>query len=127
MNFVDYLEIEYIEDDDGEIISRIPIREYCLNINKIIHGGVTMTLIDTACGKKASEFFDGEFVTSDGYVNFVRAGKDTKFLYAKCNAKKVGRKVINIDCDVFDDRKKLIAIGRFTFMKLWFIFIFKFF
>lgn len=118
MNFVDYLEIEYIEDDDGEIISRIPIREYCLNINKIIHGGVTMTLIDTACGKKASEYFDGEFVTSDGYVNFLRAGKDTKFLYAKCMAKKIGRKVINIDCDVFDDRKKLIAIGRFTFMKL---------
>ena len=37
---------------------------------------------------------------------------------AKCKTKKVGRKLINIDCDVFDDNKKLIAIGRFTFMKI---------
>ncbi len=118
MNFVDFLEMEYVKDNDGSIITKIPIKDYCMNINGIIHGGVTMTLIDTACGKKASEYFDGEFVTSDGYVNFLRAGKDTEFLYAKCMAKKVGRRVINIDCDVFDDRRKMIAIGRFTFMKL---------
>ncbi len=118
MNFVDYLEIEYEKDDDGDLITKIPIREHCLNIYKIIHGGVTMTLIDTACGKKASEYFDGEFVTSDGYVNFLRAGKNTKYLYAKCKAKKIGRKIVNIDCDVFDDDKKLIAIGRFSFMKI---------
>ncbi|MDU3687230.1 MAG: PaaI family thioesterase [Anaerococcus hydrogenalis] len=118
MNFVDYLEMEYVKDEDREIITKIPIKDYCMNINGIVHGGVTMTLIDTACGKKASEYFEGEFVTSDGYVNFLRAGKNTKFLYAKCTAKKVGRKLINIDCDVFDDNKKLIAIGRFTFMKV---------
>ena len=51
-------------------------------------------------------------------MNFLRASKNTKFLYAKCKTKKVGRKLINIDCDVFDDNKKLIAIGRFTFMKI---------
>lgn len=118
MNFVDYLEMEYVKDEDGEIITKIPIKDYCMNINGIVHGGVTMTLIDTACGKKASEYFKGEFVTSDGYVNFLRAGKNTKFLYAKCTAKKVGRKLINIDCDVIDDNKKLITIGRFTFMKI---------
>lgn len=118
MNFVDYLEMEYVKDEDGEIITKIPIKDYCMNINGIVHGGVTMTLIDTACGKKASEYFEGKFVTSDGYVNFLRAGKNTKFLYAKCTAKKVGRKLINIDCDVIDDNKKLIAIGRFTFMKI---------
>ncbi|MDU1316540.1 PaaI family thioesterase [Anaerococcus hydrogenalis] len=118
MNFVDYLEMEYVKDKDGEIITKIPIKDYCMNINGIVHGGVTMTLIDTACGKKASEYFEGEFVTSDGYVNFLRASKNTKFLYAKCKTKKVGRKLINIDCDVFDDNKKLIAIGRFTFMKI---------
>ena len=118
MNFVDFLEMEYVKDNDGSIITKIPIKDYCININGIIHGGVTMTLIDTACGKKASEYFDGEFVISDGYVNFLRAGKDTEFLYASCKAKKVGRRLINIDCDVFDDRRKVIAIGRFTFMKL---------
>ncbi len=118
MNFVDYLEMEYVKDEDGEIITKIPIKDYCMNINGIVHGGVTMTLIDTACGKKASEYFEGEFVTSDGYVNFLRAGKNTKFLYAKCTAKKVGRKLINIDCDVIDDNNKLIAIGRFTFIKI---------
>ena len=118
MNFVDFLDMEYVRGDDGSIITKIPIKDYCMNINGIIHGGVTMTLIDTACGKKASEYFDGEFVTSDGYVNFLRAGKDTEFLYASCKAKKVGSRLINIDCDVFDDRRKVIAIGRFTFMKL---------
>lgn len=127
MNFVDYLKMEYVKDDDGEIITRVPIEEYCLNINKIVHGGLTMTLIDTACGKKASEYFDGEFVTSDGYVNFLRPASKTSYLFAKCKAKKIGRTIANIDCDVFDDEKNLIAIGRFTFIKLWFVFIIKLF
>lgn len=119
MNFVDYLEIEYIKDKDGEILTRIPIKNYCLNINKIVHGGVIMTLIDTACGKKASEVFgEVEFVTTEGSTNFLRPAHDTDYLYAKCEIKKRGRKIVNIDCDVVDDSKKLIAIGRFSFFSL---------
>lgn len=119
MNFVDYLEIEYVEDDDGEIITRIPIKEYCLNINGIVHGGVTMTLIDTACGKKASEVFgESEFVTTEGSTHFLRPVFKTKYLYAKCKVKKSGRQIVNIDCDVVDDNEKLIAIGRFSFFRL---------
>ncbi|NVF10989.1 PaaI family thioesterase [Anaerococcus sp. AGMB00486] len=118
MNFVDYLEIEYIKDKDGEILTRIPIKNYCLNINNIVHGGVIMTLIDTACGKKASEIFgEVEIVTTEGYTNFLRPAHDTAYLYAKCNVRKKGRHIVNIDCDVFDDNCKLISIGRFSFFK----------
>lgn len=119
MNFTDYLEIKYIEDENGEIITKIPIKDYCLNIHGIVHGGVIMTLIDTSAGKKASQYFgDKEFVTVDGYTNFLRPGKDTEYLYSKCFAKKVGKKLVNVDSDVFDDNDKLIAIGRFSFMVL---------
>lgn len=119
MNFVDYLEIEYIEDENEGLLTRIPIKEYCLNIHGIVHGGVTMTLIDTACGKKADEYFKGQsFVTVDGLTNFLRPASDSKYLYAKCTCKKAGRTMVNIDCDVFDDNRKLIAMGRFSFIKV---------
>lgn len=118
MNFVDYLEIDYVKDKNGEIITRIPIRQYYLNINNIVHGGVIMSLIDTASGKKASEFFgDSIFVTCDGFTNFLRPAYNTDYLYAKCEIKKAGKMLVNVDCDVIDDDNKLIAIGRFSFMK----------
>lgn len=115
MNFNDFLKVEYIKDENGKLLTRIKIEDYCYNIHKIVHGGVIMTLIDSACGKAASDKVKKDIVTLDGSTNFLRACKDTKYLYGHCKVKKAGRKIISVDCDVVDDLGNLIAIGRFNF------------
>ncbi len=119
MNFFDYLKMEFIKDKNNDTITRVPIEDYCLNVNGVVHGGVTMSLIDNAAGRIAIEALgDSKIVTVDGQTNFLRPASDTKYLYAKCKLRKLGRQIVNVDCDVFDDDENLIAIGRFSFMRV---------
>ena len=84
-----------------------------------VHGGVCCTLADTAMGiAHASMLDEGETSTSlEIKINFVRPiWKDA--LIARGRAVKHGRTVSLMECDVFDDKERLVARASGTFMTL---------
>ena len=78
------------------------------------HGGPIAALIDTA-GCFALVMLLGHGVPTVNFrTDYLRPAVDTD-LRATAIVRRVGRTVGVVDVDVYDDREKLIAVGRGTF------------
>ena len=84
-----------------------------------LHGGVLCSLADTAMGfAHSSTLDDGETSTTiELHINFLRPVWDAK-LRAVGRVIKGGRTTSLIECDVFDEKNRLVARASSTCMTL---------
>ncbi|SAL78725.1 thioesterase [Caballeronia arvi] len=75
--FIDALGVELVKAKDGESEVRMPLRDEHMNTWGIAHGGVTMTLLDSALALAARSIAgDGiGVVTVEMKVNFMQPGR----------------------------------------------------
>ncbi|MFB0831149.1 PaaI family thioesterase [Brevibacillus laterosporus] len=96
----------------------VPITPYMHNSLKIVHGGVTATLIDNTMGSLINKVMAKEgkaAVTSDLQIRYLRPGKGQKL---KSVAKLIhrGGLMAVMEGSVYDDQDRLIAHGTGTFV-----------
>lgn len=95
----------------GEACVELDIDERHGNLIGTLHGGVTCSIADSAMGiAHATTLAEGEsFTTLELKINFVRPAQYGTRVRATAKVIKSGRTISLIECDVVDDRGRLIA------------------
>lgn len=104
---------------DGEAIVEIETAEQHFNFSGYAHGGVICTIMDTAMGLAALTTLDGEetATTVELKVNMLRPVWRSH-LRALARVTNRGRTLQLLECEVSDERGKLIAKAMGTWMTL---------
>ena len=116
MNFSDILNIEYIENNDEYVKAKMMLKkEFANNINSL-HGGITASIADSGSGHLASSL---KIMTPTNnmsiyYLNPIRV-KEGDYIYAEAKTIKRGKKIIVINCQIFDSNYNLSADATTSF------------
>ena len=111
--------IEFVRAEAGECVMRLEAGERHANPMGTIHGGIVCDLADAAMGMAYfSTLAPGEsFTTLELKVNFLRPFW-TGMLVARGRVLHGGRTVGLTECDVVDERERLVARATSTCMTL---------
>lgn len=104
--------------EDGVTVS-IPLRQELMNNAGVLHGGMIATLADEAVGMAVSRHVKGkrQITTTELKVNYLLPVTG-KRLSARCYLVRTGRHLCVGRVDLFDTRKRLVAIATATYMLL---------
>ncbi len=119
-NFLN-LSIEPSDDPKSVFICSMPITRELLNPYRIVYGGITATLADMAMAWMLElHLADSErdkFITLDMHINYHHAGTG-KQLIATTRVLNRARDVLQMSCEIHNDRGDLVATSTGTFMQL---------
>jgi uncharacterized protein (TIGR00369 family) len=103
----------------GEVVVEMETTAEHFNPFGTVHGGVLCTLADTAMGiAHASVVEEGEGSTTlELKINFLRPVREAK-LRAVGKLIKEGKTISLLECDVFDEKNRLVARCSSTYMTL---------
>jgi uncharacterized protein (TIGR00369 family) len=101
----------------GEAVFEMTVGPHLLNPLGSVHGGVALTLIDSAAGCAVhTELPAGTgYTTIETKVNFVRPiSADSGVLRATGRVLNLGRQIASAEAQIFSDQNKLLAHGTST-------------
>ncbi len=96
--------------EPGEAVVNLPVSERLHNPMGRVHGGVLAALADAAMGIAFGRTLDDnqDFATLDLHIHFVRAVRGN-MLIAKASVRQRGLRIGFVECDITDNRQRLIA------------------
>lgn len=96
-----------------------PVQARHLNINRVVHGGVYATILDTAMGGAVvTTLVDGETTaTTSLYVEFLRSAREGDTLVARGNVLRRGRHLAFVEGHLTDADGRALSQGHGT----WYI------
>ncbi len=117
--FATLLGIELEQAERGSAKLRLNIRDELRQIHGVMHGGAIATLIDTATAFAIVTLLEDKerFSTVDLMVNYLRPLKEGTAT-ATARVLRVGRRLITVSADVFDDSGNLAATALSTYLRL---------
>lgn len=115
--FIEYLHAQVIATDGGGVHLELQVEDEHTNLYGIVHGGVLMTLADTACGA-ACLAKNKKVVTIDLGMDFMHSVPLTTRLIAKGTVLHDGRRTMTCESEIRDAAGKLYAKGHGTFYVL---------
>ena len=116
-NFANLLDIKLSEISEGYAKAEMDVKTELLNPIGSLHGGCLYTIADIAGGAAASSY--GVHVTTiDGNFHYLRAGINTKKLFATTTEIKRGKKILVYSISVTDQDDVELAMGIFSFMSI---------
>jgi len=99
----------------GKAVATGPVRGSSRQVHGLAHGGWVSTLADTCQTAAAFSAIaaGGEILTSDFHVRFLRG---LKWGPARAEARvvKAGRRMVVVECNVFDAKGEHIALGTYS-------------
>lgn len=104
----------------GSLTFEYTVRKEMINPVKILHGGVVAGIMDDLMGATVySMELQGQYVTVNLDVSFFSIVKLGDVILAKTKMIKQGRKIINMECEVwYSGKEKLIAKGAANLMRV---------
>jgi len=100
----------------GKVTIRMPVEELHKQVYGVVHGGVLAALADTAGG--LATYMDcprgTRVATVEMKINFLEA-VEAGTVFAEAEVVRRGRHIAVVDCDVRDDRGRLVAKALMTF------------
>ena len=112
--FVQYLHMAVSAIAAGQVELRLQIAQEFTNVYKIAHGGVLMSVADTAMGA-ACLSLGKKVVTLDFGMNFLQAVPAGAEMTARGRVIHNGSRTMVCDCDVMDDDGNVYMRTRWTF------------
>lgn len=116
--FWQYLGIEVESLTTGRARIRLDLRPQFLNVNEGVHGGVIVSLIDSAMGLTLRSLTTSQHVTESMTTQFLREPKADGILYATGDVVRQGRKLVAMRGEVVDEVDRLIAVAMATFVNI---------
>jgi len=117
--FVDYLGIKLVHAAEGKSEVVLPLGPHHLNTWDVVHGGVTMTLLDIALAHAARSLAQAEtgLVTIEMKTNFMQPG--TGSLRALGRVLHKTTTLAYCEGEVLDEQGRLIAkaLGTFKYLR----------
>lgn len=115
--FIEYMDLEFVELDVEHALARIPFKSKFLNPYGSVHGGFLYSIADTVAGSLAA--MDGVYcTTADGSLNFFEPAIDTEYVYCYAKCIRCGKHLVNVRVEIRDDNDKLLDDGSFNYFKL---------
>lgn len=115
--FANLIGMEVTEIRSGYASAQMPIHPNLLNPINSVHGGCLFTIADVVGGAAACSY--GYNVTTlDSSFHYLRAGLNTRMLFAETKELKKGKRALVYDVSVYDQDRVLLAEGIFTYMSL---------
>jgi uncharacterized protein (TIGR00369 family) len=114
--FVDHLEVERVENDDGRALLALEIKPAFRNSWEAAHGGIIMTLLDSAMSLAARLHLHGApggILTIEMNSKFIRPAMGDR-LSAEGRVIGGGRSILFCEAEVHDADGKLVAKGMGT-------------
>ncbi len=95
------------------------IEHHHLNLNRVVHGGVYCTLLDTALGAAVLQTLASDEITATTslYVDFLRPARLGQVLTSQGTVTRRGRHIAFADGRIHDEEGRLLGSGRGT----WYI------
>ncbi len=114
--FIDHLGVERVESHEGRALLALELKPAFLNSWKAAHGGVIMTLIDSAMSLAARIHLQGApggILTIEMNTKFIKPGTGNR-LIAEGKVIGGGRTTLFCEAEVHDETGTLIAKGMGT-------------
>lgn len=115
--FTEYLHTKVVPTADGNVHLELKVEEEHTNLYGIIHGGVLMTLADTASGA-ACLALNKKVVTINLAMDFMHAVPLTTKIIATGRVLHDGRHTMTCESELKDEEGKLYAKAHGTFYVL---------
>ena len=117
--FTNWLQPVAKEAEYGSLTFEYTVRKEMINPVEILHGGVVAGIIDDLMGATVySMELPGQYVTVNLDVSFFAIAKLGDVIQAKTKLLKKGRKIINMECEVWHPAKsRLVAKGSANLMR----------
>ena len=115
--FIEYLHVDVVPTADGGVHMELSVEPEHTNLYGIIHGGVLMTLADTAAGA-ACLALNKKVVTIDLGMEFMHSVPLTTRIIATGRVLHDGRRTMTCESEIRDADGKLYAKGHGTFYVL---------
>ena len=117
--FAQLLGIELIGAAQGTVKLGLVIKDELRQVHGVMHGGATASLIDTATAFAILPLMEAgkRFSTVDLMVNYLRPLKQGN-VTVEARVVRLGRRLITVAADVFDEDGKLSATAISTYAKL---------
>ena len=112
--FVQYLHMAVSAIAAGQVELRLQIAQEFTNVYKIAHGGVLMSMGDTAMGA-ACLSCRKRVVTLDFHMNFIRAVPTGQQVIARGRVVHNGSRTMVCECDLLDEAGQVFAKSGGTF------------
>lgn len=106
------LGMQLIEVAHGRAVFTITPGEHLYNPIGVVHGGIAMTILDSATGVAVHTTLEQgvAYTTVDGHTNLIRPiTKDTGLLRAEAHVMHVGRRIATAQGKLTDEAGKLYA------------------
>lgn len=113
--YVNYLEIDFQEIEEGRVVARMPLKPEQRQYSGVIHGGILAAFADTVAGFAAYTMTpsDRDVLTAELKTSFLRATWGNE-LIGVGTVVKPGRNLQFAECEIFCDGK-LVSKASGTF------------
>ena len=115
--FVEYLHIDVVPELGGGVHLELRVDEYHTNLYGIVHGGVLMTMADTAMGA-ACLACNKKVVTLELGTDFMHSVPLTTCVRTRAKVLHDGRQTMACECEIINDEGKIFAKSHATFYVL---------
>lgn len=116
-HFVEYMHVQVQPLPSGEVRLELPIDEIHTNLYGIAHGGVLMTMADTAMGA-ACLACNKKVVTISLTTNFLHAVPLTTKVITTAQVLHDGRHTMTCECELMSEEGKIFAKAQGSFYVL---------
>lgn len=105
-----WLNGKLITVEEGSLTVEFVIREEMTNPGKILHGGVTASMLDDVMGMTVFSLGRESFYTTINLsIDYLLPAKVGDVVYVKSKVIRAGKTVINMECEVRNSEHKIIA------------------
>ncbi|WP_344826402.1 PaaI family thioesterase [Rurimicrobium arvi] len=105
-----WLQFKLEEFTPGNATISLIVRPEMTNPYKHIHGGMMALVIDESIGWAVlSLSSEQNYTTLNLSIDFLYAIPDGKRLWAKSHVVRAGKKIVNVECSVFDEENRILA------------------
>ncbi len=119
--FLEYIHAQVVPTEDGQVRLELAVDEPHMNLYGITHGGVLMTLADTAMGA-ACLVYNKKVVTINLSMDFMHAVPLTQRIHTTSTVLHDGARTMTCECEILSEEGKLFAkahglfyvIGKFV-------------
>lgn len=112
--FVQYLDIAVTSIQRGKVRLDLKVKHEHTNVYNIAHGGVLMSMADTAMGA-ACLAMGKKVVTLDCHMNFVHPAAEQAAVYAESQVLHDGAHTLVCTCEIKNEEGTLLAVSGGTF------------
>lgn len=105
-----WLDGKLIAVEEGSLTVEFVVREEMTNPGKILHGGVSASMMDDVIGMTVFSLGRENFYSTINLsVDYLLPAKVGEVIYVKSKVIRAGKTVINMECEVRNNEHKIVA------------------